>query len=170
MQVSLTITRLMVSFTVPSILSLILYIRIAIILVKFSQKISGFQSSIQQNRVVAIKLLILAVTHFICWFPFSVVESLNDLFPDMFHRCETDVHKHIYYRTIAILILLTSLSGIAYPILYCFVSQQFQKILRRQLHHLCDSKSMNRYKSNLKHSASDRTNTTELLPIKASKV
>lgn len=161
----------MISFIVPSFLSLILYLRIAFILVHWSQEPSNFQSSLQQNRTVAIKILLLAITHFICWVPFSVVESLNDLFPDLFHRCDTDIHKHIYYRTMAMLILLTSLSGVAYPILYCFISKQFQKILRQQLRCLFESKSAKRYRAaNLKHSISDRTNTTELLPIKGTRV
>lgn len=72
------------------------------------------------------KIIILALTHFLCWFPFSVVESLNDLFPDLFHKCGSDVHVHIYYQVMAFLILGTSMSGIAYPILYCFVSKEFR--------------------------------------------
>ena len=75
---------------------------------------------------IIVKIIILAITHFLAWFPFSVVESLNDLFPDLFHRCKTDIHMLTYYRLMAILILITSMSGVAYPILYCFVSHEFR--------------------------------------------
>ena len=72
------------------------------------------------------KIVTLAVVHLFCWLPFSVVESLNDLFPDLFHRCSSDIHMQIYYRSLSILILITSMSGIVYPVLYCFVWNNFK--------------------------------------------
>lgn len=151
----ITLVRLLFTFSIPSLLTLAIYLSLAYELSKVNrEEMAELRVSLMQNKQtivkhrkvmstsalvlsctilsfflslqIIVKIIILAFTHFLCWFPFSVVESLNDLFPDLFHRCSSDIHMHIYYRLMAVLILITSMSGIAYPILYCFVSKEFR--------------------------------------------
>ncbi|KAF7491114.1 hypothetical protein SSS_06142 [Sarcoptes scabiei] len=135
MQIVLTLLRLMFTFSIPSILTLALYVSIAYELHrvrKETRTVNEFlanNSFICQNPNIICKIMVLAGIHFLCWFPFSVAESLSDLFPRSFHYCDSET----YHRLMALLILITSMSGIAYPILYCFVSNEFRKTIRSRL-------------------------------------
>lgn len=146
---TMTLVRLTFTFSLPTLATLVLYIKVAWQLSEYKTLQQEFlvqnAELLKKNKTVKIsflivwcsfsnflilqiitKILLLAFTHFLCWFPLSVVESLNDLFPSLFHRCDTDIHHYFYYRIKSILILITSLSGVIYPILYCFVSSQFK--------------------------------------------
>lgn len=130
MQILLTLMRLMLTFSIPSLLTLYLYLSIACELKRVASTTIIVTPFITNNRLILkhreiiAKIILLALIHFLCWFPFSVMESLNDLFPDLFSQCNFQLQT--YYCTMAILILFTSMSGIAYPILYCFVSSEFR--------------------------------------------
>nr|XP_027204492.1 bromodomain and WD repeat-containing DDB_G0285837-like [Dermatophagoides pteronyssinus] len=137
MQILLTLMRLMLTFSIPSLLTLYLYLSIACELKRVASTTIIVTPFITNNRLILkhreiiAKIILLALIHFLCWFPFSVMESLNDLFPDLFSQCNFQLQT--YYCTMAILILFTSMSGIAYPILYCFVSSEFRKIFSQKL-------------------------------------
>lgn len=177
-QLIITLIRLLLSFTIPSVLTLAIYLSLAYKLAKIQReemaelKVSLLKNkqSIVKHRRVIVKIIILGLTHFICWVPFSLVESLNDLFPDLFHRCSSDIHMPIYYRLMSVLILLTSMSGIAYPILYCFVSIEFRRRLERHLLSFCGrnkhgTESSGSGKSSNTRSISDENdNTFKLAP------
>ncbi|KAH9522008.1 hypothetical protein DERF_005612 [Dermatophagoides farinae] len=136
-QILLTLIRLMFTFSIPSLLTLYLYLSIACELKRVAVETIIVTPFITNNRLISkhreiiAKIILLALIHFLCWFPFSVMESLNDLFPDLFRQCDFQIQT--YYSIMAILILFTSMSGIAYPILYCFVSSEYRKIFSQKL-------------------------------------